>query len=410
MTGAALRDAIAWALVHLLWQSALVAAWLRLVLELVPRRFARVRHGAALVACIVVVIAPIATALVTLRGWRAASVVGGGASVIGAAREAPRLVALQEALQPWLPWLLAAWLGGVAWNLWTLRRDATRATRLARTAAPASPRVAERFRAIARRLEIRRAVAVRTHPAATVPMLIRAPLPLVLLPPDLEHVVSDAQLEAICAHELAHVKRRDDLINLWHCAVEACCPHLPAMRFIGRALRRERECCCDQLAVRVSANAPGYARALAALESTRRTALRPALAFADGPLVDRVTRILGAPSPRPSWRVVVALLLPCLAAAPFARDVQRHGWAPAPLFGGPILISGQDPAGRFTVALERGRVRGASVDGVPVPPSRLIQTRDSLRVVDDRGALVLAIAVARAGAISWAPRAPKPRS
>src|SRR5258708_16026583 len=81
--------------------------------------------------------------------------------------------------------------------------------------------------------------------------------------------LSPTQLELILAHELAHIRRRDYLVNLLQTAVESLLFYHPAVWWVSRRMRIEREHCCDDLAVAAGGNAARYARALAALAGPR---------------------------------------------------------------------------------------------------------------------------------------------
>jgi TonB family protein len=116
--------------------------------------------------------------------------------------------------------------------------------------------------------------------------------PIVLLPVSAVAGLTPDQLEAVLAHELAHIRRHDYLVNLLQMAAETLLFYHPAVWWISSRIRQERELCCDDLAVRTCGGAIPYARALTALEKMR--AARPALALGstDGPLFFRIRRLV----------------------------------------------------------------------------------------------------------------------
>ncbi len=175
-------------------------------------------------------------------------------------------------------------------------------------------------RDLCRRLEIRRAVAFLESSAVSVPMVVGWLRPVVLVPASTLTGLSPRQLEAILAHELAHVRRHDYLVNLLQTAVETLLFYHPAVWWVSVQIRRERESCCDDLAVAVCGDRLGYARALVDLESLRTPAPRLVLAASGGSLSDRVRRLVGAPG-RPSRRPWAAGLL-ALALLPAGAAVQ----------------------------------------------------------------------------------------
>ena len=94
--------------------------------------------------------------------------------------------------------------------------------------------------------------------------------PVVLIPLSAMSGLSVEQLDAIIAHELAHIRRYDALVNLFQIAVETILFYHPAVWWVNRVIRVERENCCDDIAVAVCGNASEYARALAMMPGNRR--------------------------------------------------------------------------------------------------------------------------------------------
>ncbi|HEV7786499.1 MAG TPA: M56 family metallopeptidase, partial [Thermoanaerobaculia bacterium] len=178
-------------------------------------------------------------------------------------------------------------------------------------------------RSLSRRLGIARAVRLLESAAVPVPAVIGWLRPVILVPASALAGLSPQQLEAVLAHELAHVRRHDYLINLLQAAVETLLFYHPAVWWVSSQMRRERENCCDDLAVAICGDRLGYARALADLEGLRTPSPRLAMAADGGSLLDRIRRLVGAPAPRSrrSWMAgVVALsLLPAGLTFNFAR-------------------------------------------------------------------------------------------
>src|SRR5262249_25314266 len=122
---------------------------------------------------------------------------------------------------------------------------------------------------------------------------------------------------AILAHELAHIRRHDYLVNLMQTLVETVLFYHPAVWWLSRRIRIERENCCDDLAVSLCGDPVAYASALADLEALRSGPAPDhhiAMAATGGRLLLRVRRLLGAPSSHtgrgPAWLAgSVALLL-----------------------------------------------------------------------------------------------------
>ena len=127
--------------------------------------------------------------------------------------------------------------------------------------------------------------------------------PVILLPASALTGLTLEQLESILAHELAHVRRCDYLVNALQNTIETLMFYHPAVWWISRCVREEREHCCDDLVVRVCEDRVVYARALFRLEELRGTPARLAFAASGGSLLQRIRRLLGgAPE---AWPVTV---------------------------------------------------------------------------------------------------------
>ena len=79
--------------------------------------------------------------------------------------------------------------------------------------------------------------------------------PVLMWPAGIEDRLSDEQIEAILAHEVAHVRRRDNLAALIHMLVEAVFWFHPLVWWIGARLVDERERACDEDVVRLGTGA-----------------------------------------------------------------------------------------------------------------------------------------------------------
>ncbi len=127
-------------------------------------------------------------------------------------------------------------------------------------------------------------------PGTLVPFVIGIFRPLLVLSPNALACLSPGQLEAVLAHELAHIRRCDFLANLLQTLAETLLFYHPAMWWVSRRIREERENCCDDLAVALMGDRAGYAKMLLLLEkSCHAPQLAPAAS--GGSLLKRVRRI-----------------------------------------------------------------------------------------------------------------------
>lgn len=152
-------------------------------------------------------------------------------------------------------------------------------------------------------LAIRSLVRVRESARIAVPMVVGTIKPVLLLPIGLMTNLSMQEVEAVLAHELAHIKRHDYAVNLLQSVMEVLYFFHPALWWLSARVREEREHCCDDLAVRAcGGNGRILAQALAHVEELRlaQTSLTPSLAMALTSkrqlLLQRVRRMLGVPT------------------------------------------------------------------------------------------------------------------
>lgn len=176
------------------------------------------------------------------------------------------------------------------------------------------------------RLGIRRAVKFLESHALTGPITMGWLRPLVIFPAALLTRLPVEQLEMILAHELAHVRRHDFLVNWLQCVVETVLFYHPAVWWINHRIRAERENCCDDLAAAVTGDRVLYANALVTLAEERRAAFENiAPAARGGSLLGRVSRLVAPPPGRPrmSTRAGAGLALLLLTAGVGAFTISK---------------------------------------------------------------------------------------
>ena len=219
-------------------------------------------------------------------------------------------------------WRAAAWLslaaGALAIALLTAWRFA-RFGRLLDCARPAPDAVTERASRLAARLGLRRVPPVLLVPARIPPMLWpHRGGPRLLLPAGLLPDLHGDELDALLAHELAHVRRRDHWVRLVEIAATALFWWYPVTWWARRALRRAEERCCDEWVLRLLPRcAEAYANGL--LKSltfvAHRTVSLPSLASGAGPVEDIEARLKEILMTRPVPRLAAPLRLTLAAAA-----------------------------------------------------------------------------------------------
>jgi bla regulator protein BlaR1 len=152
---------------------------------------------------------------------------------------------------------------------------------------------------IKQKMNIMKNVQVKVSRMVSLPMVMGVLKPVILIPASLVSGFSQEQLETILAHELAHLKRQDFLLNGLQSVLDVIYFFHPAMWLLSAQIRKERENCCDDLALEVSGNKLLLAKTLVQLQEITYT---PKLAMAFGKksysLLERVQRIVGISSSR----------------------------------------------------------------------------------------------------------------
>lgn len=148
--------------------------------------------------------------------------------------------------------------------------------------------------ALADKLEIRQKVKIVQSGIAEVPMVAGHFKPLILIPLGLLNGLSIAEVEAILCHELAHIKRRDYLVNLLQSFIEIIFFFNPAVLWLSKLIRTERENCCDDLALTCVADKKSYVKALLSCQEFQMKTPEYAMALTGrkSDLLNRVSRML----------------------------------------------------------------------------------------------------------------------
>ncbi|HJQ23857.1 MAG TPA: M56 family metallopeptidase [Blastocatellia bacterium] len=348
-----LFQALGWALVHFIWQGALVALLYAGLATALRRRAANVRYAVACAAMLLMLALPAATGFIIAQSaaqdsaaatatasaavnfdGRRQAITNGTTPLVGfgASQSVPasssQTVAVADTPSSWrmwarerfvalMPWLVAVWFAGVLFLSLRFIGGLVVAQRLKRLeVTPLLEQWQEKLVVLAARLRVSRPVRLCESALVEVPTVIGWLRPVILLPVSALTGLSAAQLEALLAHELGHIKRYDYLVNLLQTAVETLLFYHPAVWWLSSQIRQEREHCCDDLAVATCGNVLVYARALAELEQLRGVAPQLAVAASGGVLLRRIQRLVGNPA-RPSHRFeswlagVIALATVC---------------------------------------------------------------------------------------------------
>jgi beta-lactamase regulating signal transducer with metallopeptidase domain len=311
---------IGWVLVHFLWQGCAVGAVWWGILKILGKASSNARYLTACIGLILMALAPVITFTmlggdhITVAIPKIAPVQVPAVSTTpppietqttvisyteSVAPEKSLLDAFTARLESALPFCVIGWIIGVAalsiWYLggWCqlqrLRRIGTK------TVADA---VSQKTSELAGLLGVKRAVRIAESALVQVPAVIGWLAPVILLPAAALTGLDEIQLKAMIAHELAHIKRCDYGVNIAQTVVEILGFYHPAVWWMSRQIRTERENCCDDLAIGLLQSPKDYARALFSMEEIRAKQLTLAVAANGAPLTNRIARLIGPNTPQ----------------------------------------------------------------------------------------------------------------
>jgi len=325
-----LTNALAWTLIHFLWQGALIAVLLAGSLAFMKTAGTRFRYAAGCAAMLLMLISASLTfvglrmgdesrpftsmaPMASMAGWTATLATDSNLLSAG-----PATSTSSRSVADYFPTLLWVWFSGVvAFSIRSMGGWIVAERYARRQTSPADAFWKGRFAALASRLQISHPVRLVVSARAQVPAVVGWLRPIVLMPATVFTGLTVEQVEALLAHELAHVRRNDYLVNLLQTAAETLFFYHPAVWWVNRIIRNERENCCDDLAVETCGNTLIYARALAQLEQLRGRAPRLAMAADGGSLLGRIQRLVGKGSSSryvPSWGLLAVVAIALIAS------------------------------------------------------------------------------------------------
>jgi len=345
---------LGWTLLHFVWQAAAIALLLVILLRVLRKSTANLRYIIACSALAVIVLMPITTFnLVSVPNSTSAvesiSISPGMPAApqesyttdmpLGRAAEYMQMrgsTSWQERAEYMcisaLPYIVAGWLIGVlALSLWHLGGWAQLQRLKRRMVIDVDASIHSKLNHLAERLGVSRAVRLMESALVQVPTVVGWLRPVILLPASALTGLTVDQLEAMLAHELAHIKRFDYLVNMLQTVVEILGFYHPAVWWISHKIRAERENCCDDLAASLCGDRVTYAKALTCMEELRQTQL--AIAASGGSLLARISRLVGKDSADKtsfSWipavtaiLLIIALAIPTTLALTTKSDLQE---------------------------------------------------------------------------------------
>jgi beta-lactamase regulating signal transducer with metallopeptidase domain len=377
-----LVSSLGWALLDFVWQGVLVGCAAGVLLGLMPRTRPQWRYAVACSALLLCAALPLAGLLARLAvpgvpmppALPQALNATVGMAMPDGANPAALLDAgsgfgWKQALQPRLPLVILCWAGGAAvlalrlllGLAWVGRRSRPGAYRVD----PAWQTALDR---LAARIGIGRRVVLGLVDDLTSPVTAGWWRPVVLVPASLASGMAPQLLEALLAHELAHVRRHDYLVNLIQSAIEILLFYHPSVWWLSHRIRVERELIADDLAASMLGEPRRLALALSELDRFQLSTPQLAHAAHGGNLMSRIKRLVRPQSEPLIWKLSWKLALPVLGLALSAAVYSQVGTAApaAPQQDAPAARSESKQAHRVredAYALVRGGEQDMNVMG-----------------------------------------------
>ena len=312
---------LGYTLLHSVWQALIVTATVMLALRFVPNRLSTARYLVASLGLMVIVSLSMGTFVYlnvtsTAPTSMANTVIQAGTTQLQQTTFTPVITYLDEAsafIQANVPLFLMGWIFGTFLFSLRILTGLVYVEKVRRDATLLQNEWSNRIHQLAQHLNIDRLISLAESSAIQVPIIIGHFKPMILIPIGMCTSLSTEQLETIFLHEIAHIRRKDYLINLLQVAVEAIYFFNPFVWIVSGIMKREREHCCDDAVVQLHGSAREYAEALTTLEELRLSKVGLSLSLAENKnqLLNRIKRLMEKSVKNYSSRerIIPALLL-----------------------------------------------------------------------------------------------------
>lgn len=379
---------LGWALLHSLWEGALVVLAAALALRSLRGASPRLRYAVAVLALLLMAGLPLRR-LVSLN--RSAAPVlqvrsSPGLTAPPLARALPSpdpalRTRMAASLEQLLPWVVLAWAAGALLSLLRLAGGWVWLQRLRWQKSELAPDALQRqLLDLCRRAGLKRAVTLLMCEGLAGPSVVGILRPAILVPAGWFLNLSPDHLEALLAHELAHVLRHDYAVNLLQSLLEVVLFYHPGVWWLSRRIRAERELACDTFAVRLLGDSLPLAEALTHLErrGLGRAPLEPAPAAHGGSLMERISHLLLPPrrnSSAPAFGAMAIMALLLVSGLRLAAQTQD----PTPLIPPVIpkfrVLTSGVKVGNENAALYIHSFNAKDSDGKDIPYTQLLEIK-----------------------------------
>lgn len=312
-------NSLGWTLLHFLWQGTLIAFLVWGMMILLRKREPNVKHLVMCAALVLMLLSPVFTFSLLYNGHEHSGNVDEAGfvksdSMFTAENKSSKTfqitpifssnsneaqqkngLSLRSQFEALFPWIVLLWFAGVLLLSARLLIDWLFVQKLKANTAQQLKEWQPKVERLARRLGINKSIQLLESSLVKVPVTVGWFKPIILLPIGMVLNLTPQQVENIIAHELAHIRRHDYLVNIFQALAEILLFYHPAVLWLSKQIRIEREYACDDLAIKAcGGDAICYARSLTKVERIRKNAPVLATAATGGSLESRVRRLVDA--------------------------------------------------------------------------------------------------------------------
>ena len=337
LLGESFIQALGITFLHSLWQGTIIAFTLYIILQKIDIRAAKKRYVLSSAALFIMLCSNVGTFIYYMQEEISAgplvalySVESSSSNLISNLNSADYLASFSTLIESAYPTIIFCWLMGLLLYLSRIGFGFMTIQKIKKESTLAEGNLQQIFKTVLQKLHINHPVELRTSHWINVPIAIGVLKPVVLFPIALINQLSPSQLEAIIAHELAHIRRFDFLQNIIQNAIEALYYYHPGVWYISKMIRKERENCCDDIAISASGNNLDYAKLLLEIQQrSNRGAPILAMPFFRNKkeLLGRIKRILNQPVKKSNTMeklVATSFCLMCFALLTLSNTMKEE--------------------------------------------------------------------------------------
>lgn len=324
-------NALGWTLFHILWQGLLVGIVLFFVLRLLKNKTSNLRYFVSVASLLLIVVLSLINFSTNYdkpieknfeisdkhKTEYDSKIIDFSSANQDKLFKADFLSVLESNIQKldrYFPLIINLWMLGVLFFIAKFVFSFLYTNRLKKSKIQSiQSKWKNKFTQLEHKLEINKKIKYIESKLVNVPIVLGYLKPLIIIPVGMLTSMPSNQIDAIIAHELAHIKRNDYIINVLQSLIETIFFFHPAVWYISNQIRNERENCCDDIALSVCEEKMIYAKALVSVQELKLGKLYSAVAFSGKKkhLLNRIKRMIMKPKVKSNFtdKIITALII-----------------------------------------------------------------------------------------------------